>query len=463
MQLTFCGAARNVTGSCYHLDLGESRVVVDCGLFQERSHQAHNWDDLPFDPAAVDAVVLTHAHIDHIGRLPLLVRQGFRGKIFCTPATADLLELLLLDSAHIQEEDARFKTKRHRREGRELPAARPLYDTAEAWAAIRLAEPVRYHRTVPVAPGVEATWNDAGHMLGSAHLALDLSSAGQRRRVVFSGDVGVAGKVILRDPEPFDRADAVVCESTYGDRVHDDLEFAVDKLRDVINGTLDRGGNVVIPSFAVGRTQTLLYYMRKLMESDQIPPVTTFVDSPMAVKATDILRRHPECYDEEARALVDGGHDPVGFEPLHFTPTTEASKAINRIRGCVILSASGMCTAGRIKHHLYHNIDRPESTVLFVGYQAEHTLGRRILNGEKEVRILGEERRVRCRVEQIEGLSGHADRNGLLDWLRGLNPAPRQVWFTHGEPAAAEALAATVRDELGWSTSVPGYGDVVEL
>ncbi len=294
MQLTFCGAARNVTGSCYHLDLGESRVVVDCGLFQERSHQAHNWDDLPFDPAAVDAVVLTHAHIDHIGRLPLLVRQGFRGKIFCTPATADLLELLLLDSAHIQEEDARFKTKRHRREGRELPAARPLYDTAEAWAAIRLAEPVRYHRTVPVAPGVEATWNDAGHMLGSAHLALDLSSAGQRRRVVFSGDVGVAGKVILRDPEPFDRADAVVCESTYGDRVHDDLEFAVDKLRDVINGTLDRGGNVVIPSFAVGRTQTLLYYMRKLMESDQIPPVTTFVDSPMAVKATDILRRHPE-------------------------------------------------------------------------------------------------------------------------------------------------------------------------
>ncbi|NUQ00134.1 MAG: MBL fold metallo-hydrolase [Armatimonadetes bacterium] len=461
VQLTFCGAAGNVTGSCYHLDTGAHRFLVDCGLFQERSHQNRNWEPFPFDPAELDFVLLTHAHVDHIGRLPLLVKQGFRGRVICTSATAELVELLLLDSAHIQEEDARFKTKRHRRENRDLPPTEPLYTTPDAQRVIGLLAPVAYHRQAGVAPGVKATWNDAGHMLGSASIAVDLQANGGSRRLVFSGDVGVEGRVILRDPEPFERADVVVCESTYGDRLHEDLEFAIGTLRDVINETIGRGGNVVIPSFAVGRTQTLLYYMRKLMEAKEIKPVVTFVDSPMAVEATQILRRHPECFDEEASGLVAAGRDPVGFEPLHFASTTASSKAINRVHGCVIIAASGMCTAGRIKHHLAHNIGRPEATILFPGYQAEHTLGRQIVNGAEEVRILGEMHRVRARVVSIEGLSGHADRDGLLAWLRSHQPAPRQVYLTHGEPEAASALAESVRGELGWQAMVPQYGDVV--
>lgn len=464
MQLTFCGAARNVTGSCYHLDLGAHRLLVDCGLYQERGLKDRNWEPFPFDAAALDAVVLTHAHIDHIGRLPLLVRHGFAGPVYCTRATADLVELLLLDAAHIQEEDARYKTKRHRREGRDKPPTEPLYTTADAREVLGLLAPVEYHREVPIVPGASAWWNDAGHILGSGSLALTLGANGKRRRVIFSGDLGSRGRPILKDPEPFDTADVVICESTYGDRVHESTEFAEVVLAQVINDTLDRGGNIVIPSFAVGRTQTILYYLRRLMAAKRIPEVTTFVDSPMAVSATEILRRHTECYDEEARALVQAGLDPVGFEPLHLTSSTAGSKAINRIRGtAIIISASGMCDAGRIKHHLVHNIGRRESTILFVGYQAQNTLGRQILDGQNPVRILGEMREVRAQIAQIDGLSGHADRDGLLAWLAELRPAAPRLFLTHGEEQVALAFADTVRHALGWAPEVPSYGDVVEL
>lgn len=463
MRITFCGAARSVTGSCYLVETASQRFLVDCGLFQERVFQSRNWDPFPFDPAGLDFVLLTHAHIDHIGRLPLLVKQGFTGPIHCTRATADLVELLLLDSAHIQEEDAKYKSKRHRKEGRDAPPVEPLYGTKDAYGAIEKVSAIRYDKDVEVADGVVAHWNDAGHMLGSGHIALDLSENGKTKRVVFSGDIGVPDRVILRDPEPFRRADVAICESTYGDRLHENRAFAAEKLRDVINATLARGGNVVIPSFAVGRTQTLLYHMRRLMESDQIPPVTTFVDSPMAVEATGILRRHPECFDEEARALVEAGEDPVGFEPLHFASSTSASKAINRIKGCVIISASGMCTAGRIKHHLAHNLGRSESTILFVGYQAKHTLGRIILEGAEEVRILGRMQPVRARVETINGLSGHADRDGMLAWLRELEQPPEKVFLTHGDEEVALRFADTVRDATGWTVEVPEYGSSAEL
>ncbi len=463
MQITFCGAAQNVTGSCYHLDFGDSRLLVDCGMYQERPYVGRNWEPFPFDPAAVESVLLTHAHIDHIGRLPLLVKAGFRGRVICTKASADLVELLLLDSAHIQEEDARFKTKRHRREGRDLPPAQPLYTADDVEAVLDLVDPVDYHREVSVAGGVSACFNDAGHMLGSSHIRLKITRGGGQRHLVFSGDVGVENRVILKDPEPFDEVDWVVCESTYGDRLHEDIDFAVDRLRDVINTTLDRGGNVVIPSFAVGRTQTLLYYLRKLILAKQIPPVTTFVDSPMAVKATEILRRHRECYDDEARALVDAGQDPVDFAPLHFASTTAASKGINRVRGCVIIAASGMCNAGRIKHHLYYNLERSESTILFVGYQAEGTLGRHLIEGADEVRLFGEHKRVRARIENVEGLSGHADRDGLLRWLKATRRPPEQVFVTHGDSAVTGHFADAVRQATGWNVTVPAFGDVVEL
>lgn len=459
MNLTFCGAARSVTGSCYLLTTDVAKVLVDCGLFQERAFEGRNWEPFPFKPSELDAVLLTHAHIDHIGRLPLLIKGGFKGKILATPATADLVELLLLDSAHIQEEDAKYKTKRHRREGRAMPDTQPLYTTKDAEAVLDRLEPVAYHRTVAVAEGVKAVWHDAGHMLGSGHLAV----TAEGKKVVFSGDVGVPGRVILRDPEPFDQADVMICESTYGNRVHESLAFAEERLAEIINATLDRGGNVVIPSFAVGRTQTLLYFMRKLMEADRIPPVVTFVDSPMAIKATQILTKHAECYDAEAKALADAGLDPVGFEPLHFSSTTSSSKAINRVRGCVIISASGMCTAGRIKHHLAHNIVSTRNTILFVGYQAQHTLGRQILEGKDPVRILGEERPVRAHIEKINGLSGHADKEMLLDWLGCLDNPPKQLFLTHGDEQVALEFAETIKERLGWAAAVPEYGETVTV
>ena len=459
MNLTFCGAARSVTGSCYLLTTDVAKVLVDCGLFQERAFQSRNWDPFPFDPADLDVVLLTHAHIDHIGRLPLLVKGGFRGRILATPATVDLVELLLLDSAHIQEEDARYKTKRHRREGRQTADTAPLYTTDEAKQILGLLEAVPYHQAAHVAEDVEAVWHDAGHMLGSGHLAV----TAEGKKVVFSGDIGVPNRVILRDPEPFDQADVMICESTYGNRIHESLTFAAEKLAKVINETINHGGNVVIPSFAVGRTQTLLYFMRRLMEEDRIPPVVTFVDSPMAIKATHILTKHPECFDAEAKSLAEAGHDPVGFEPLHFSSSTGASKAINRIKGCVIISASGMCTAGRIKHHLSHNIGNSRNTILFVGYQAQHTLGRQILEGKNPVRILGEERPVKARIEKINGLSGHADMEMMLEWLSKLDSPPKRMFLTHGDEEVALEFAETIKQRLGWEPMVPEYGQTVTI
>jgi len=367
LNLTFCGAARSVTGSCYLLTTDVAKVLIDCGLFQERAFESRNWEPFPFDPAELDVVLLTHAHIDHIGRLPLLLRAGFHGKILATPATVDLVELLLLDSAHIQEEDAKYKTRRHRREGRAMADTQPLYTTAEARRAWRCCR-VAYHRTVEVAEGVEAVWHDAGHMLGSGHLAV----TAEGKKVVFSGDIGVPGRVILRDPEPFDQADVVICESTYGNRVHESLAFAEDKLAQVINETLDRGGNVVIPSFAVGRTQTLLYFMRKLMEADRIPPVVTFVDSPMAIKATQILSKHSECYDAEAKALVDAGRTQSG-SAAPFLQLDEFLEAINGSRAASSSRPPGCAPRPDKAPSGPRTSSRPE-TPSVVGFPGPHTL-----------------------------------------------------------------------------------------
>lgn len=465
MKLRFFGAARNVTGSRYLLDCREMRLLIDCGLYQERDFQARNWDPFPVPPETVDAVLLTHAHLDHSGYLPRFVKEGFEGKIFCTAATADIAKIALVDSAHIHVEDAEFKKKRHEKEGRKGPRpVIPLYTEEEAENTFPLFSTVEYGETVEVAGGVEATYCDAGHILGAGMIQVTVNQTGSPTTLLFSGDVGRWEKPILRDPTIFEQADYVIVESTYGDRVHQEPQDIDDMLCDVIKSTRERGGNVVVPSFAIGRTQEVLYRLNTLLLEDCIPHTMVFIDSPMAAKVTEVFKHYPELYDEEMMQLVKQGHSPFKFPSLKLATTVDDSKAINHIKGTiVVIAGSGMCTGGRIKHHLATNISRPESTILFVGYQARGTLGREIVDGAEEVRVLGQKKAVRARVVQIDGFSSHADRNELMRWLSGLKSAPQHVFVTHGEEEAAESFSALIREKKDWQTTVPSYGDEVEL
>lgn len=465
MKLRFFGAARNVTGSRYLLDCREMRLLIDCGLYQERDFQARNWDPFPVPPETVDAVLLTHAHLDHSGYLPRFVKEGFEGKIFCTAATADIAKIALVDSAHIHAEDAEFKKKRHEKEGRKGPRpVIPLYTEEEAENTFPLFSTVEYGETVEVAGGVEATYCDAGHILGAGMIQVTVNQTGSSTTLLFSGDVGRWEKPILRDPTIFEQADHVIVESTYGDRVHQEPQDIDDMLCDVIKSTRERGGNVVVPSFAIGRTQEVLYRLNTLLLEDCIPHTMVFIDSPMAAKVTEVFKHYPELYDEEMMQLVKQGHSPFKFPSLKLATTVDDSKAINHIKGTiVVIAGSGMCTGGRIKHHLATNISRPESTILFVGYQARGTLGREIVDGAEEVRVLGQKKAVRARVVQIDGFSSHADRNELMRWLSGLKSAPQHVFVTHGEEEAAESFSALIREKKEWQTTVPSYGDEVEL
>ena len=465
MKLSFFGAARNVTGSCYLLEADGTRVLVDCGLYQERPLRSRNWEPLPVPPDSIDAVVLTHAHLDHCGLLPKLAREGFRGRIHCTDATAEIARIILLDSAHLQEEDAAYKAKRHRREGRQGPYPEvPLYTTADAEACLPQFSGVAYERRVAVADGVEATFHDAGHVLGASTIELAVGRNGSRRTILFSGDLGRWDTPIIRDPTVPDRADYVVVESTYGNRCHEDRADIPDRLAEVINETVKRGGNVVVPSFALERAQELLYYLGDLRAAKRIPRLMVFVDSPMAINVTEVFRHHPELYDREMRRRIDRHESPFEFPGLTMTRDTWQSKAINSIKGTVVIIAgSGMCTGGRVKHHLVRNITRRASTVLFVGYQAAGTLGRLIVDGRKEVRILGKKHRVRARVERVQGFSAHADRDELFRWLSSLTAAPRHVFVTHGEEESALSFGRYVHDRTGWETSVPTYKDEASL
>ena len=463
--LAFHGAAQNVTGSRYLVEANGSRVLVDCGLYQERDLRERNWDPFPVPPESIDAVVLTHAHLDHCGLLPKLVHEGFSGKIHCTSATADIARIVLLDAAHLQEEDAELKKRRHKRDGRTgaHPAA-PLYTTDDAQAALPHLTVAPYGKPVPVAPGIEATYHEVGHILGATAVTVQVTEGSASRKVLFSGDVGRWGVPIVRDPAVITEADYVVVESTYGDRLHKPAESIPDNLAEIINSTREAGGNVIIPSFAVERTQELLFHLSELLHEDRIPHLRVFVDSPMAVRVTEVFRRHRELFDEEARRLLEEGRHPCDFPGLTMSRSVHESKSINHIRGtAIIIAGSGMCTGGRIKHHLVQNISRPESTVLFVGYQARGTLGRIVLEGAREVRILGGTHPVRARVSKINGFSAHADRDELLRWLSGIESAPRRVFVTHGEPEAAKSFAALVAERRGWHTSIPSYGDRVVL
>jgi len=465
LNLNFFGAARNVTGSCYLLDTGTARILVDCGYYQERDLVKRNWVPFEFDAATVNAVLLTHAHLDHCGLLPKLVKEGFEGAIYGTPATLDIAEIIMRDSAKIQKEDIKHKKKRHKRQGRTSPHPLvPIYTEEDVEDTLRRFSPVDYEKECSPVDGITAVFRDAGHILGSSMIQVRVKQGDEERVLAFSGDMGQWGAPIIDDPTLIDEADYIVVESTYGDRTHKPNEGIPDALAKVINETQKAGGNIVIPSFAVERTQELIYHLNGLLKDDRIPNLPVFIDSPMAVRVTEVFRRHPELFDDEAMALLNSGNHPCDFAGLQLSRSVDESKAIKQVHGtAIIIAGSGMCTGGRIKHHLANNIEREDSTILFVGYQANGTLGRIILEGAPRVRIKGEQRSVLARVERINGFSAHADRDELFRWLKGFKSTPRQVFVTHGESKSADHFAAWVHEQTGWKVSVAEYMKGVDL
>ncbi len=459
MKLHFLGANRQVTGSRYLLETDDLRVMIDCGMFQERCCLERNWAAPPVEPESVDHLLLTHAHLDHCGLIPRFVAQGYRNPVWATPATIDLADLVLTDSARIQEEDAAYKARRHQREGRKGPHPEvPLYGTEDAEKALRLFRAVEYGRPMRLGRSMEAVWNDAGHILGSAILEVRVQEAGKTTRIVFSGDLGQRGHPLMHDPTVVEEADYVILESTYGDRDHDGSGDVEANLERIVKQTMGRGGNVVIPTFAIDRAQELLHYLGVLVEAGRIPKVQVYLDSPMAVDATEIYTRYQSLLEEGARRELTGGRGSFHFPGLRFVRTPEESRKINDDRTpSIIMAGSGMCTGGRIKHHLRHNLHRPECTILFVGYQADDTLGRLIVDGEDPVRIHGHYTRVRARIEQLQGLSAHADQTGLIRWAEQFNRPPDRLFLTHGERRPAMMLAAEIEERLGWTVSVPEY------
>lgn len=460
-KITFLGAAGTVTGSKYLIEAANKRLLVDCGLFEgSRELRQRNWERLPIDPATIDWVLLTHAHIDHTGYLPRLVRDGFRGPIFSNAATKDLCELLLPDSAHLQEEDARFAAKKGY--SRHKPPL-PLYTIGEAQNTLRQFRPIPRADVCKISPEFSVRPHDAGHILGSSWLELTITENGRQTLVIFSGDLGRYDQPILKDPESPARADYVLCESTYGDRDHPTSNVS-DQLADVVERTAKRGGAVVIPAFAVGRTQTVLYYLRQLEEQQRIPRLPTYVDSPMAISVTSLYEKYKEDHDLEFLAEEHDGHDPLNVHEVHMTRTVEDSKKINDVVSpCIIISASGMITGGRILHHLARRLPDSRSTALIVGYQAEGSGGRALLDGAKYLRIHGEEVPVRAEIVEISQLSAHAGKSELLRWLSGFQAPPRQLFLVHGEPSGLNGLRGAVAAKLHWPVTIPEYKQTVNL
>ncbi len=462
MKVHFLGAAQQVTGSCYYVEASGLRLLIDCGLYQERAYLERNWAPFPIPPESIDFVLLTHVHLDHSGLLPKLVRDGFGKNILTTPASADLLPVVLLDAAELQEEDAAYKKKRHKKEGRRsrFPEV-PLYRVADAKKVSALVRPVPYGEDAVLGKDVSVRFHEAGHILGSAVIELAVRRGKKTFRTLFSGDLGRWDKPLLRDPAVFTRARAVILDSTYGDRDHEDPTDIESMLTRIITETVRAGGNVVIPVFAVERAQELMFYLSRLIREKRIPRLPVFLDSPMATDITSVFLRHPECLDKETIELFRSGRSPFQFPGLRYVRTTQESKAINGLkRPRLIMAGSGMCTGGRIKHHLVNNISRADSTILFVGYQAQGTLGRQIVEGSPEVRIFGQLRPVSARVEQIHSFSGHAGRSDIIRWLGSFRPSRPKVFLTHGDKAVIQSLAEWLRNEGGFRVVVPGYRDV---
>jgi len=466
MQIQFLGAARTVTGSMYLLTANGTRILMECGLYQGRRAESFERNrDLPFDAAQLGLLVLSHAHIDHSGNIPSLVKNGFNGNIYATPATRDLCSIMLRDSGYIQEHDAAYLNKKRRKSGQ--PPIEPLYTKQDAARSMDQFISISYGRPFPIAPGVMLTYHDAGHILGSAMVCLDIVENGRERRLLFTGDLGRPGAPLLRDPHIPQDVDILITESTYGNRMHGPSSDSVIQLRDVVNRVYQRGGKVIIPAFSVGRTQNIVYALHQLLENNEIPELPVYVDSPLSVNATEIFLLHPECYDEETHQfLVDtSSKSPFSFPSIRYVREVAQSKQINELRKpAIIISASGMCEGGRILHHLKNNIKDPRNMVAIVGWQAPHTLGRKLVEKQDRVRIFGEKYVRRADVRVINGLSAHADRGELLAWLKEVqSPSLQHVFVVHGEEAASLALAEAFRELQVPNVVVPELRQQVEL
>ncbi|WP_312094548.1 MBL fold metallo-hydrolase [Aminipila sp.] len=467
MKIQFCGAASGVTGSCHLITTEKHKILLDCGQFQGgKAMEAMNFEPFPFNPAEIDYLILSHAHIDHCGRIPLLIKRGFKGDIYCTDATADLVEVMLKDSGYIHEKEAEWKNRKAERAGK--PFVEPLYTYNDALDALKYLKPVLYDQLIELNEEMKIVFNDAGHILGSAITELWIEEQGNVSKIVYSGDLGVMDRPILRNPTIIKKADYVIMETTYGNRLHPQNSTSIDELIKIVLKTIQRGGTVVIPSFAVGRTQELIYQFNRFYQDNseykrQLENLMVYVDSPMATTATEVFKRNAQVFDEETKAYILKGDNPLDFKNLKFTRSTEDSIFLNMDRHPkVIISASGMCEAGRIRHHLKHNLWNPKSSIVFVGYQAEGTLGRLLVDGIKDVTLFGEDIHVNAEIHDLEGFSGHADRNGLLSWLAGFRERPSELFLVHGETEAKHDFAKTIKDELGYdATVVEGVAEYV--
>lgn len=459
MKIKFCGASTGVTGSCHLLTSGEHKILLDCGQFQGgKAQDALNYEKFPFEPSEIECVVLSHAHIDHCGRLPLLTKRGFEGKIYCTDATADLLSVMLKDSAYIHEKETEWKNRKAERAGREQ--VEPLYTIEDAEKTLSLVSPILYDQQIEINSDMKIVFNDAGHILGSAITELWVTEDDKESKIVFSGDLGMEGRPILRDPTYIKKADYVIMETTYGNRIHKELGSGVEKLIEIILNTTRRGGNVVIPSFAVGRTQELIYELNRFYDSNneyrkELDKIFVYIDSPMATTATEIFRRNAQVFDEETREYILKGDNPLEFKNLKFTRSSKESQDLNfNKEPKIIISASGMCEAGRIRHHLKHNLWNPKNSIAFVGYQGQGTLGRSLVEGIKMVTLFGEEIQVNAEIHNLEGFSGHADQNGLFAWLAHFEQKPKQIFLVHGEEESKKDFAKLVNEKLSYEPIV---------
>jgi metallo-beta-lactamase family protein len=464
MKITFWGAARTVTGSMHHVEAAGKRFLLDCGMYQGRRQEAFDRNShFPFPASSIDGVILSHAHIDHSGNLPTFVKNGYAGPIYTTPATIDLCLAMLADSAFLQQKDAEFCNRRReyrRKIGRDDSECTPLYLPEDAEKTYPLFRAVQLGEKKEVAPGLRYQTHEAGHMLGATSMVLEADGV----RLAFSGDVGRPGLPILHDPENLTAVNYLIMESTYGDRFHKPIAHVAEKLAEVVNRTAGRGGKIIVPSFAVGRAQQLVLLLHQLTEAHKIPSIPIFVDSPLAINATEVFRKHPECWNEEARKFLTDNEDPFGFSRLKYVREASESKKLNDLHGpFVVISASGMCEAGRILHHLRNNIEDSRNTILITGFQAEHTLGRKILEGQPEVPIFGEPMKLRAEVASLDELSGHADQRELIEWIRPVARGLKRVFLVHGEPGPMTVLAGVIKKEFGVEVATPARGESFEL